>query len=87
MTGFARSVTRFARKATPKELPKDYGTDKAGDAALKTHFAPRIPQDNTPVVPLPDEEALGRARRRSSSRRRGARAATVLSGGDEDSYG
>lgn len=89
MTGLGRSVTRFARKATPKELPKDPGTDKAGDAALKTRFGPKIPQpEQGPVIPLPDEEALGRARRRQRSRRRGGRAATALTmGGDEETVG
>lgn len=87
MTGFARSVTRFARKATPKELPKDPGTDAVGDKALKTHFGPKIPTDDGPVIPLPDEDALGLARRRARSRRKGARAATVLSGGDDETLG
>lgn len=88
MTGIARSATRFARKATPKELPKDPGTEAAGDAALKTRFGPRLPTaDEGPVIPLPDEDALSLARKRARSRRRGARASTVLSGGDDDTVG
>lgn len=86
MTGLGRSITKFTRKATPKELPKDPGTEKAGDAVLKTRFGPKIPAaDEGPVIPLPDEDALSRARRRKS--RRGTRATTVLSGGDEESLG
>lgn len=89
MTGLARSVTRFARKATPKELPKDPLVDKTGDAALKTRFGPKIPvADEGPVIPLPDEEALSLARRRRRSRRQGARAATALTaGGDDEAVG
>lgn len=87
MTGLARSVGRFNRKVLPKEVqnPLDRKIDKK---VQKLRFGPRIPQaDDGPVVPLPDEEALDLARRRSRSRRRGARAATVLTGGEDDTVG
>lgn len=89
MTGLGRSIKKPINKVTPKELRKADPINSYFDKAVdKTHFSPRIPKaDEGPVIPLPDEEALSFARRRQRSRRRGARASTVLSGGDDDTQG
>lgn len=48
-----------------------------GDALM-----PDMPKpEETPEMPLADEEALARARRRTASARRGGRASTILSSG------
>lgn len=86
MTGLGRSVAKFNKKTFGKT--RDPLAKKIDDVADSTHFAPRLkPADEGPVIPLPDEEALSLAKRRARSRRRGARAATVLSGGDDDTLG
>lgn len=85
MTGLVRSIGRTNQKYLPKEgqPPLDRKIDKA---AQKVRFGPRLPPEE-PVIPLPDEDAIARARRRNRSRRAGGRASTVLSGGDDDTLG
>lgn len=93
-TGTAKAISKAGKRILPKEgdvlgLNKklvqnaEHGDKKAG----QIHFSPRAPTVSEPVIPLPDEEALDLARRRQRSRRRGARATTVLSGGDADTVG
>ncbi len=55
-----------------------YDAKKASEKALKE-------AEEAPVIPLADEEELGRARRRRAARRSGGRASTVLS--DENRLG
>ena len=87
MTGLARSITRWTKKATPKELPKDPLIKKTEQKSLDTNFMPRPPiAPAEAVIPLPDEEEIVRARRRRRAGRTG-RAATVLTGGDADTVG
>ncbi len=85
MTGLIRSVGRTNMKVLPKEVqsPLDRYIDKK---AQKVRFGPKTPEP-APVVPLPDEEALGRATRRRRSRRVGSRASTALTGGDNEPVG
>lgn len=58
-----------------------YDTAKASKKALKDAQDPT----KNPVIPLPDEEALERERRRRAAKRTGGRASTVLT--DEDRMG
>ena len=56
-----------------------YDATQAAEKALKT-------AEDTPVVPLPDEEELARVRRRDNARRRSSgRSSTILS--DSDALG
>ncbi len=90
MTGLGRSVNKGLKKVLPKEARKADPVNKYFNKTVdNAHFAPRIPQAaEEPVIPLPDEAALGQARRRNRARRRGSRAATTLSlGGDDDTLG
>lgn len=94
----ARSVSKGGKKITKATIPDeiefgiadrlDKGTTSLQKRGKQIRLGPRLPQsDEGPVIPLPDEEALGLARRRSRSRRRGARASTVLTGGEDDTLG
>jgi hypothetical protein len=85
MSGLVRSVGRKNLKVFPKEIqnPLDRAIDKKSQ---KVRFGPKTPPPE-PVVPIPDEEALEQERKRRRSRRAGARAATVLTGGDSDTVG
>ncbi len=89
MTGLGRSVNRRIKKFVPKEVRKADPVNSYFDKGVSTaRFSPRPPTvDEGPVIPLPDEGQLSLTRRRQRSRRRGARASTVLSGGDEETQG
>lgn len=89
MTGLLRTGKRLGDKIAPKEIRKNDPLNKAvGKGVESIRFSPKIPTaQEGPVIPLPDEEALGQARRRQRSRRRGARASTVLTGGEDDTLG
>ena len=87
MTGLLKTVGRVGHKVVPKEADP-LSHEVIDPAVQKIRFGPKIPkQVDGPVIPLPDEEALDLAKRRARSRRRGARASTVLTGGDEDTVG
>ncbi len=97
-TGSAKAISKAGVSADKRILPKeiDFGLNKdlaqnarAGDKkAGQIRFSPKKPiAPEEPVIPLPDEEALAQARRRRRSRRLGARASTVLTGGETDTVG
>lgn len=66
-------------KETFDELhPLSAQVDNSYDAAQASKKALKDAADQ-PVIPLPDEEELDRARRRRTARRGGGRASTVLS--------
>lgn len=89
MTGLLKTAKRVGDKVAPKEIRDRDPLDQAVSKGVKSlRFAPRLPvADQAAVVPLPDEEALAKATRRRRSRRAGARAATVLTGGDNEAVG
>lgn len=98
LTGLGRAVSKGGKKITKATIPNevefgvadklDAGAKEAEKKARQIRLAPKaLPPEQEAVIPLPDEEALSYARRRSRSRRQGGRAATVLSGGDADTVG
>lgn len=87
MTGLGRSINKRINKVVPKEARKADPLNSYFNKGVNTaHVSPRPPPEEA-VIPLPDEEALGQAKRRQRSRRRGARASTVLTGGDDETVG
>lgn len=70
----------FGDSVTPigSSLEKQYDATKAAEQAAKA-------AQNEKAIPLPDEDALARERRKKNARRTGGRASTVLT--DEDRLG
>lgn len=94
-----RTVSKGGKKITKATIPDelefgiadrlDKGTRSLQRRGEQIRFSPKAPDpaEAAPVIPLPDEDALSLARRRQRSRRRGSRAATVLTGGDQETVG
>lgn len=91
MTGLHKSI----KKRIPKEMrtPLDR---KIGDENISTHesLSKRMDpakmmedQPKEPVIPMADEEEIRRNKRRGTAARGGGRAATILTGGDQDRLG
>lgn len=94
----ARTVSKGGKKITKATIPDeiefgiadrlDKGTGSLQKRGKQIRFGPKaLAPAEEPVIPLPDEQSLEQARRRRRSRRVGARAATVLSGGDAETVG
>lgn len=97
MGSFSKKLRRFARmtgdpggtiihKLTNKTWDRGADNARAAIAPWEPNTPPPAPP---PTVPLPDEEDLQRARRRSTrgQTRRGGRSSTILSGGESDYLG
>lgn len=91
MTGVHKTI----KKVIPKEMrtPLD---KKIGEENIRTHESlsrrmdPMKAMENEPkepVIPMADEEEIRRNKRRGTAMRGGGRAATILTGGDQDRLG
>lgn len=88
MTGIHKTLNKVIPKEDPG-LRANPIVKKVNKENLRTHesldrtFNPEIPtQEETPVIPLPDEEEIKRQKRRSASMRGGGRASTVFTESD-----
>jgi hypothetical protein len=87
MSGLHKSV----KKVMPKELV-DPANKKVMDENISTHESlnrrmnPELPPEEA-AIPMADEEEIKRNKRRGQSGRGGGRAATILTGGDQERLG
>jgi hypothetical protein len=85
MSGLHKSM----KKIKPKELLHMKMSRKVDDTMIDAtqSLTPKMPVNNEPVIPMADEEEIRRNKRRGTAARGGGRAATILTGGDQDRLG
>ena len=87
MSGLHKSIS----KALPKEM-RDPIDKKISKENIRTHESlnsrmnPELPPEEA-AIPMADEEEIKRNKRRGQSARGGGRAATILTGGDQERLG
>ena len=87
------NIHKTIRKVVPKEWMKAHPVqDKVSKEGVRTadsfqrRMNPELPPEEAPI-PMPDEEEIKRNKRRGQSARGGGRAATILTGGDQEALG
>lgn len=87
MTRLHKTISKAIPKETRTPLDKKISEENISThESLSNRMNPQLPPEEAPI-PMPDEEEIKRNKRRGQSSRGGGRAATILTGGDQERLG